>query len=244
MKTIWGRGLFAILILGGVLLVVLHLSGPPRQKQQALSPPVASAPDVSPNPQSNLLAQARSFGVRKAVLTPEERAELAKKFTAKIKPAVEKWCRAYDGHLPFKPEDLTLDNFKEQISRNTSFIIYTFMLDGTTLCVQDSNGRVVVNYLNAPQSRQLSQLPGGTVPTIQMPVNRNDIIRMVKEDSGTEFQPSEVHMRPTGTGTAMNGGAFVDVAPRGGDPNNGLCKVSLVFGPDGNVAYYMRDPFF
>jgi hypothetical protein len=244
MKTVWGRGLFAILILAVISFLLLHKGGPPRQKQQTQSPPAPSAPDASPNPQSNLLAQARSFGVRKAVLTPEERADLAKKFTAKIKPAVEKWCRAYVGHLPFKPDALTLDKFKEQLSRNASFTIYTFMLDGTTLCVQDSNGRVVVNYLNAPQSRQLSQLPGGTVPTMQMPVNRNDVIRMVKEDSGTEFQPSDVHIKPTGAGTAMNGGAFVDIAPRGGDPNNGLCKISLVFGPDGDIAYYMRDPFF
>lgn len=239
MKAAWGRGLFAMVLLAVGSFVLLHKSGPPSElKKQALNAPASSAPNTTQSPQSNLLAQVRSFGVRKAVLTAEERAELAKKFTAKIKPAVEKWCKAYGGHIPFKPEDLTLDKFREQIGRNSSFTIYTFMLDGTTLCVQDSNGRVAVNYLSAPQAKELSRLPGGTAPTMQMPVDRNEVIRMVKEDSGTEFKRSDVQMRPTGVASAMNGGAFVDIAPRGGDPNNGLCKVSLVFGPDGDLAYY------
>lgn len=151
MKTVWGRGLFVIVLLSVVCFVLLHNSGPSSEiKKQALAPPVTSAPDASQTPQPNLLAQARNFGVRKAILTPEERGDLGKKFTAKIKPTLEKWCRAYDGHVPFRPEDFTLDKFKEHIGRDASFTIYTFMLDGTTLCVQDSYGRVVVNYFNAP----------------------------------------------------------------------------------------------
>ena len=45
---------------------------------------------------------------------------------------MESWCKAYSGHIPFNPEDLTLDKFKEQIGRNPGFTIYTFMLDGIT----------------------------------------------------------------------------------------------------------------
>ena len=186
----------------------------------------------------------RSFGVRKAVLTAGERADLEKKFTAKIKPAVERWCKAYEGHVPFKPEDLTLDKFKEQIGRNAAFTIYTFMLDGITLCVRDSKGQFVVNYLFAPQSKQLSHLPAGAPPTLQMPVSRTEVIRMVAAESGTEFKPNEVQLRPTGLASAMNGGAFVDIAPLWGNPNNGLSKLSLVFGPSGDIAYYDRDPTF
>lgn len=248
MTKVWGRGLPAVGLLAVIALVLLHKGGPTSSsKQQEAASPVTSAPDApSQSPLSNILAVARNFGVRKAVLTAEERADLEKKFTAKIKPAVEKWCRAYDGHVPFKPEDLTLDKFKEQIGRNAAFTVYTFMLDGIILCVRDSNGRVVVNYLNAPQAKQLLQLPspGGTAPTMKMPVSRNDIIRMVKAESGTEFKPHEVDLKPTGLASGMNGGAFVDIAHLGGDPNNGLCKVSLVFGPSGDIVCYDRDPTF
>jgi hypothetical protein len=245
MKTVWGRGLFAVALFAVVCFVLLHNSGPSGEiKKQAFAPPITSAPDASQTPQSNLLDQARNFGVRKAILTPEERADLGKKFTAKIKPAMENWCKAYSGHVPFNPEDLTLDKFKEQIGRNAGFTIYTFMLDGITFCVRDSNGRVVVNYLNAPQSKLLSRLPSGTAPALDLPVSRNDIIRMVRADSGTEFKPNEVQIRPTGLASAMSGGAFVHIAPLWGDPNNALCKVSLVFGPSGDIVYYDRDPTF
>lgn len=248
MNKVWGRGLVTVAVLAAIAFVMLHRTGPTPNQPLAAFPPVSSAPPEPPsrNPLSNLLAVGRNLGVRKAVLTAEERADLERKFTAKIKPAVEKWCNSYGGHVPFRPEDLTLDKFKEQIGRNAAFTIYTFMLDGTTLCVRDSNGRVVVNYLYAPQAKQLLQLPGpgGIAPTIKMPVSRNDIIRMVKAESGTEFKPNEVELRPTGLASAMNGGAFVDIAHLGGDPNNALCKVSLVFGPGGDIVYYERDPTF
>src|ERR1035437_8459172 len=230
MTKVWGRGLLAVGLLAVIALVLLHKGGTPSpSKQLEAASAVTSAPDIpSQHPLSNLLAQARNIGVRKAVLTAEERADLERKYTASIKPAVEKWCKAYGSRVPFKPEDLTLDKFKEQIGRNAAFTIYTFMLDGITLCVRDSNGRVVVNYLNAPQSKQLSQLPGGTPPTLRMSVSRTDVIRMVAEESGTEFKPNEVQVRPNGLASAMNGGAFVDIAPLWGDPNNGLSKLSLV----------------
>ena len=127
---------------------------------------------------------------------------------------------------------------------NDSFHIYTFMIDGITLSVRDCRGRVAVMYMFAPAAKQLMALPGGTRPKLDLPVNKGDIIRMVREDSGTEFKPHEVLLRPTGAATAINGGAFADIGPLGGDPNNGLCRVSLVFGPDGNLIYYDRDPLF
>jgi hypothetical protein len=246
MAKVWGTGLLVVGLLAIIGLTLLHKNRPASPSPQVQPiPPVTSAPDtLRPNPQSNLLALTKNLGVRKTILTPEERADFERKFTASIKPAVERWCRAYEGHVPFKPEDFTLDKFKEQIGRNAAFTIYTFMLDGITLSVRDSQGRVVVNYLNAPQSKQLSHLPSGTPPTIQLPVSRTDVIRMVAEDSGTTFKPNDVQIRPTGLASAMNGGAFVDIAPLWGDPNNGLSKLSLVFDPKGDIVYYDRDPTF
>ncbi len=245
-KARWGGSLLVLGLLAAVACLFLRRGAPQGPGDQPpVIAPAASAPAApSQNPLSNLLAQARNFGVRKAVLTPEERAALAKKFTAEIKPAVDRWCKAFAGHVPFKPEHLTLDQFKEQIGRNASFTLYTFVVDGITLCVRDSKGHVVLNYLNAPETRHLMAIPGGAPPTMELPVSRSEVIRMVKEESGTEFKAKDVELRPTGTASAMNGGAFVDIAHLGGDPNNGLCKVSLVFGPEGRVVYYDRDPTF
>jgi hypothetical protein len=68
---------------------------------------------------------------------------------------------------------------------------------------------------------------------------------MVNVDSGVEFKPNEVIIRPTAISCALNGGAFVELLPTGADPNNGLSsKIDLVFGPDGKLVNYDRDPFF
>jgi hypothetical protein len=93
---------------------------------------------------------------------------------------------------------------------------------------------------------QLKANPGpGAVPDLSVPINREEIIRMVKADTATEFKPNEVIIRPTGAACVLKGGAFVEVIPTGADPNNGLSsKISLVFGPDGKLINYERDPFF
>jgi hypothetical protein len=95
-------------------------------------------------------------------------------------------------------------------------------------------------------ARDLNRLPRvGFVPDLTRPVGREDIIRMVKADSGIEFKPNEVLIKPTAAACALNGGAFVDVLPIGADPNNFLSsKISMVFGPDGKLVNYERDPFF
>jgi hypothetical protein len=76
-------------------------------------------------------------------------------------------------------------------------------------------------------------------------VKREEIIRMVKADSGVEFKPNEVIISPTGAASALMGGAFVKILPTGADPNNGLAsKIDFIFGPDGNINYYIRDTRF
>ena len=44
-------------------------------------------------------------------MTEAERLDLARKFNEKFKPAVAKWCKAYEGRIPFRAEDVTLDKF-------------------------------------------------------------------------------------------------------------------------------------
>jgi hypothetical protein len=242
MKGVWGKSLIVVALMVFLVLLLTH-ERRPAMPDPAPVPPVPPAPDATPAA-TNLHVQPRNVGVRKPNLTPEERAELAKKFNEQLKPVVENWCRAYSGHLPVRPEEFTLDKFKERMGMSPSFYIYTFMLDGITLSVRDCGGRVAVMYMHAPAAKQLMALPQGAMPKLRLPVAKADIIRMVKADSGTQFKPDEVIVRPTGVATAINGGAFVDIGPLGGDPNNGLSKLSLVFGADGNIIYYDRDPFF
>lgn len=85
----------------------------------------------------------------------------------------------------------------------------------------------------------------GTVPNFSVPVNRSDIIGMVQADSGVQFKPNEVIIRPTAAACGINGGAFVHTIPTVADPNNGLSsKVDMVFNGDGKIVNYQRDPFF
>jgi len=80
---------------------------------------------------------------------------------------------------------------------------------------------------------------------LKTPVTTEEIIRMVKADSGVEFKPNEVIIRPTAKASALNGGAFVDLLPAGLDPNNALnYKISMVFDASGKLVNYERDPSF
>jgi hypothetical protein len=184
--------------------------------------------------------------VNLANLTPSEREELAKKFNEKFKPTVENWFKAYDNRLPFRLDALTLETFRSRMGRENNHL-YTFVFDGITLVIKDANDSTKVMYMMTRKAAtELNQLPAnGFVPDFNLSVTREDVIRMVKADSGVEFKPNEVIMRPTAAGTAMNGGAFVKLLPTGADPENGLSsKIELVFGADGNLANYDRDPFF
>jgi hypothetical protein len=213
------------------------------------SPPMPVAPAATNNPQAGVMAMASnlmSWRKNSKSFTPEERAALEKKFAEKLKPAVEKWCSAYAGHVPFKPEDLTMNNFVERLGRKEKYMSYTFVLNGITISVRESSGQTVLHYIaSGPEMHSLNQLPNdGVSPSLNVPVTREEIIRMVKADSGVEFQPSEIELRPTGAASALGGGAFVHIGHLGGDPNNGLCKLDFVFGPDGNIVNYERDPTF
>lgn len=207
-----------------------------------------SVPDEQPPQMNRSKTPPNLLNVIKAAdFTDKEKAELAEKFQKELKPAVEKWAKAYEGRIPFRPEDLSFDKFHNQLGKNSSFYLYTFVFDGITLTVEESNGNAKVNYLMVRTAAiEMNNTPkAGFVPNLTIPVGRDDVIRMVKADSGVEFKPNEILIKPTAISCAFNGGAFVDVLPTGKDPNNALnFKISMVFGPDGNLVNYQRDPFF
>lgn len=202
----------------------------------------------TPATNGKIRTSANPLYMKKATdFTIEEKAELAKKFREQLKPAVEKWINAYKGRVPFNLNDLTFDTFNNRIGRNSSFYVYSFVFNGITLTVEERNGKVKVNYLMVRKAAiAVNHLPQkGFVPNFSVPIKRADVIRMVEADSGVEFKPNEIIIRPTAAATALNGGAFVHILPTGKDPNNALnYKISMIFGPDGKLVSYERDPFF
>jgi len=174
--------------------------------------------------------------IRKTDFAQDQQALLTTNFEQRLKPAVVKWCKAYEGHLPFKPEDVTVDNFLVQTG-NDHFHMYTFMVNGTTVVVKDTDGMASMMYVSAPEAKKLVQLPKGVEPSLEIPVSKEEIIKMVQADTGKNIDPIKVRMTPTGLSSAINGGVMVMV---GGDPINGASwDYTLIFGADGTLIYYM-----
>jgi hypothetical protein len=173
-----------------------------------------------------------------ADLPAQAKAEFLSNFPTRYRSALTTWCDAYAGHVPFSPDAVTPDKLAERVGAGSSFE-YIFIVDGVTLGIQDKNGIAHVSYLNAPQPTNLMHLSDGTqAPTLTTPVTREQVSQMLVADAGTAFTPQEIRMVPTGLSSALNGGVHVNV---GGDPNNGFSwKYTMVFGPDGNLAYYLK----
>jgi hypothetical protein len=195
-------------------------------------------------PQTNLWGG--SFSIRATDLTAAQKTELARLFNEKFQPALEKWCAAYENRIPFKLEEVTLDKFHSTLGSR----MFSFMIGDTTLTFlapREPELSAKVGYLMVRQAAlDMNRVPSsGFVPDLSVPVTREEIIRMVKVDSGIEFKPHDVRIRPTAKSTALNGGAFVDVLPPGADPNNGLdYNISMVFDADGKLVNYERNPNF
>lgn len=177
------------------------------------------------------------FMARRTQLDAIQLAAVKEAFEERLKPAIQAWCKAYSGRVPFGPEDVTVDCLHGQVGRGT-FNLYTFMVNGVTLAVEDADSTADVSYLNAPASKKLMELPRGTPPDPSIPVTREELAEMLHLDSGRDFPQAEIRVIPTAFSSAMNGGAHVNV---GGDPVNAASwKFTLVFGPDGKLNYYCK----
>lgn len=245
--------LVAAIVVSGAILVLL-LANKATKENNKLAPSVETA-RVTPQPDkvsmpakvpivTNQTRAASSFTKRASDMTEEEKAKLAKDFKEKYRPTVEKWFQAYSGRIPFEVGDFTLERFHSCLGD----YMYTFMIGDTTFTVQDSPklGLKVSYLMTRKGAVDLNSMPGnGFVPDLTVPVTREEVIDMVKSDSGKEFKPNEVIIKPTAVACAVNGGAFVSILPTGKDPENGLNKkISMVFGSDGKLISYVRDPFF
>lgn len=258
MSRTWGKGLFVGLVLAiGLFLWAHHRKGSipvnspakpsapnPLSSTQSETPP-QNGNSASPqsNVQTNPATQARLRHVRELVsqMSPEEREEFEKKFTEKIKPAVEQWCRIYEGRLPFRPEDVTADKLKDRAFPDSPFQGYSFVVNGTTLGVCDDHGKICVDYLMSPAANDLFHMPKAPTSPQPMSVSRQEILDLIKADSGGKsFPPDQIAIRPTSASGAMNGGVSVDVGVGVNAPFMPLPKFGFVFDPEGKLACYIR----
>jgi hypothetical protein len=237
----------ALIVVSGVTAFFLWKNRPP----ETVTPLEKTRPQDVDAPSTNLLTVGAPkpqlpgslVGIKQPVsqMTASEMAAYEQTFAARLKPALEKWCRLYAGHTPFQPNDVTPDKLRERIFPGRPAQGYAFVINGTTLCIQDNRGIVYVEYIMAPGASDLMGPRSGTDALASPSVTREEIFRLLRADSGQDYPPSQVAIRPTKMSTAMNGGVFVDVGETVNLPNgNAITDFSMVFGPDGKLVYYLR----
>lgn len=242
------RQRYKFLLIGGVcclLVFVYALRLAHRTPQETSSPPIKPV-----LVQSNLMQAVHHNPlnvIKAAEFSDAERASLQEKFETGIKPAIAKWLTVYGAHSPFKLDEVTFDKFHNRLGRDASYYSYTFVFNGITISIREVSGKFTMDYLMVRQGGlALVTVPkSGFVPDLSVPIAREEVIRLVQADTGVEFKPNEVVIRPTGAACVLNGGAFVHLIPAGLDPDNGLnTKINMVFDSNGNLVNYERDPFF
>jgi len=192
--------------------------------------------------QKGPLRQHRHIKERVEDMTEDEKARFEKEFAEKIKPAVRRFCDAYAGHISFRPEDVTMDKLRVVSNLRSDCHSYDFVIDGTTCGVIDDAGKVYVDSLMAPAARDLVNIPSNPSPPKDGSVSKEEILRLIKADSGKDFPPDWIAIIPTGRSSAMNGGVSVYVGEGANLPAPPLSKYAMVFGPDGNLVCYDCDP--
>lgn len=208
----------------------------PEQESQAQPVETVAKPEEQAIPRPH-----NRFTTRASEFSPEEKQKLAEDFETKFKPAVHQWFSAFHGRVPFEESEFTLDKFHSRMG-----VMYTFMIGSTTFTLRDSPDGAKVGYLMTRSGAvQMNSLPSNAaMPNLTPPITREEVIQMVKADTGREFKPNEILIRPTAAGTALDGGAFVDIVPEGTDPNNAVTHaLNMVFGPDGKLVNYTRISF-
>lgn len=251
----WSRILVWTGVASLILIGLLYLKDAQRRETERLHPMLKTIRETQENQEREPYKimvptqQTNKVNVRSAELDDAQKAELARKFNEKFRPAVERWLSAYEGRVPFGIEDFTLDKFHSTLGSH----MFTFMINPdltlTLLESRDPKGEAKVGYLMSRKAAvEMNSIPkhgDGSVPDLNPSVTRDDVAKMVKLDSGVSFTPNEILIRPTGKSTALNGGTFVNILPLGADPNNFMnYKISMVFDSNGTLVNYERDPRF
>ena len=193
----WGIAVGAALI----ILVGLFFIFPKNRDAHLSSAPVPMLTNT-PTQSSNPSRRASEF-------SSQEKKDLGKKFEAKFKPALESWCKAYAGRTPFLPQDVVFEKFHSKLAGG----FYTFMIGDTTLTFLDNKKGTKVFYMMTHEAATaLNAVPtDGSPRNLTMPIKRDEVLKMVKADTGIDYQPNQVEIKPTAAACALDGGAFVEV---------------------------------
>jgi hypothetical protein len=238
------KNLFAVFVIVAIAVLLIMVfrrpDGKTELQEAPLNPvhisnaPVALVTNLSP------LHRLSKLKSRWSDFTDAEKDAFRSNFVARYKPALIKWSESFSGRVPFSPDAVTPDNLAERVGRNAAYHDYIFVVDGITLGIQDAKGVASVDYLNDPnQTGKMSKLPnGGEAPISTAPISKDDVVKMLAAEGGTQFKPNDIRLTPSGYSGSLNGGAIVNV---GGNPNNAASwKYDMVFGNDGKIAYYLK----
>ena len=139
----------------------------------------------------------------------EERVELDRLYSQRLLPAIEHWKSAYGSRLPDELNEISLTHFHSTLAGG----LYTFVNGDITLTVSDTKKGTRVFYMMSKVAAMMLNSVGKSdqPPDMSLPVNREEIIRMVKSDTGIKFNSHQVEIKPTAAACAIQGGAFIEV---------------------------------
>jgi hypothetical protein len=105
----------------------------------------------------------------------------------------------------------------------------------------NDNSAHVVYMMTKEAAHALNSIPtSGRMPDLSVPVTRDQVLDMVKDDRGVIYPPSKVQITPSAEGTTLDGGALVTVNQtmmNGGILLDGK-SFSLVFDKNGKLVHY------
>jgi hypothetical protein len=159
--------------------------------------------------------------------------DFTNRFEKRFKPEIARWCKVYDGRVPFAASDVTPDKFHSKVGG----FLYTFMIGSTTFTVYDGpQGTRVFYMMSKEASHELNSVGNGaTQHDISVPATRQVIADLIKDDSGIDYPADQVSIHPTGQFSSMQGGEMVQA---GGIIPSGAYRVmtstNLDFVLDGN----------
>jgi hypothetical protein len=120
-------------------------------------------------------------------------------------------------------------------------MIYTFLVAGMDIEVCDQNGSVCVNSVHSPAFQLAAAGPSSVVGEIIVdaehpiqPPSKEEILRLIKADAGNGFLTNDITVETT------NGVVSVYVGKGELLDSHYIPKLTIIFGPDGNLAAYMR----
>jgi hypothetical protein len=232
-----------VLILASVFVFYfLKNRGPADMTVARMVKPLESAvPDLASN---NIPSPPLPTGCKPASqLTAAEKSSIEKRFNERMKPAIEKWAKAYAGHLPVSAADITFDKLYS-IDSGPYGGFFTFMLGDTTFVFLDNRKQTKVFYLMIKQAaRDFNTIPTDGKPRdLSVPITREEVLRMATADTGLHYELKDIVIEPTAAYCIIDGGANVEVGIK---YKNGMALIapddlSFVMDSKGIIISYLH----